>query len=242
MVMEPSMSTPESSLVPAPTSDVATRSVAVDPLAWLSGEERNAYDVFLSRLRSAGSPTFPLSPETEVGLYQLFLNGRGVTEIYQANPNYNLGQIVYAAISGNWAARKVDYLNKLYDGVTARFAQASAEGIELAADVVAAARLLHSKKIAAYLKSSDEKDLAGIDVTSLAAVTKAVDLMLKLSGQDRVQKHDVRAKVEHEVVSKDISEPGSRQKLPPVDRLALLTGWAGQEDTKKQRGRVIDVE
>lgn len=237
------MSTPESSsLVPASAGrSVAPSSGSDDPLGWLTGEEQNALDVFTSRLRTAGSPTFPLAPETEVGLYQLFLNGRSITEIHQGHPNYNLGQIVYAAVSGNWAARKRDYLDRLYDRVTARFAQASAEGIELAADVVAAARLLHGKKVAAFLKSGDEKDLIGVDVTSLGAVTKAVDLMMKLTGQDRVQKHEHRAKVEHEVVPPTSPLPRSGP-APTVNRAALLSQWAVEEGEKQTRGRVIDVE
>lgn len=218
---------------------VQPASAADEPLAWLTGEERNALDVFTSRLRTAGSPTFPLAPETEVGLYQLFLNGRSLTEIFQAHPHYNLGQVVYAAVSGNWVSRKNDYLDRLYERVTARFAQASAEGIELAADVVAAARMLHGKKVAAYLKSGDEKDLFGVDVTSLGAVTKAVDLMMKLSGQDRVQKHDHRGKVEHEVVPV-LPASGGQRAAVKIDRVALLEKWAAEE--KKPRGRVFDVE
>lgn len=163
------------------------------PVAELSKAERLAYDSWCARSEPA------LSPQFQAQLFELFLNGSSCEEIVKLNPGLQLGSVVAARIRGNWDERRDEHLNKLLEGIRERVQQVTLETVEVMADTLAVANKMHAKKLKKYLQTGNPEDLKGIDFTptSMRQYKDVVDLLMKLTGQDKQQK--VSGEIKHTV-------------------------------------------
>jgi hypothetical protein len=185
----------------------------------------------MSKLRTGGSTTFPLSPDTAVGMFQLYLQGRTLTDIRALNHQIGLGQIVYAAIEGDWYWRKKDHLDRLLSQAGDRALQAAAEGVNFIADAMAATRRLRGDQITKFLQSGDSKDLGDFDIGSIAQFKTLAELLLKLTGQDQVKNVKVSGAIDHSVAEVLRSSPTTLG-----NPAGILSAWA-QEEAEKQRAK-----
>lgn len=230
-------SLPESvALVPVVSSAVVAELEAEDdPLAWLDEPERHAYAHFMGNRNLRGqAATFPLSPGVAAGLYELYLNGRSLSEIRAQFPTqYGFGQIVHAAVEGKWYDRRLEYLGGLMDRAKSRALQVAAESVDFIADSMAAAHKMHGAALKKYLVSGDPKDLGAFGIGSLKQYRDTVEVLLKITGQDGTKRVAGTVKHEHTVRTIPTAPP-----VPPSPgaSVALLGRWATQE-LDKQSGK-----
>lgn len=218
-------------------SNAASQSQSVvDELAWLLPAERYAYDTFLQNRKLPGSRYAPISTGTAMALFQLFLNGRSLREIYDLNQHFSFGQVVHAAVDGRWADHRKVYLDTLFANQTLRAQQVAAEGAEFTGDIMAAAHKLHGAAVRKFLQSGDVADLGAMGIGSLAQYQKVAELHQKLTGQDKVQTQKVSGTVkhkhEHSVRMIPTAPPPA---ITPQTTLNFLTEW-GAEELQKQEG------
>lgn len=177
---------------------VDVKEVKPDPTWWLLPAERYAYDQFLLKYCKTGSNSYPIAPGLQEGVFALFINGRTLAEIRKLNPNLSMGQLVHAAIENNWYEAKELYLATMVERAKIRAVQATAEGLEFAADLIAALRKQHGNNIARFLQTGDISDLGSATSTSVIRQLKELtELLSKLTGQDQVKKVTLKATVEH---------------------------------------------
>lgn len=217
---------PASAAPSAPVARSVDAEPAPDPLAWLSPAERYAYDYFVARARKGGSETYPLSPEVNASLFEVYLRGRGVREIHALQKNrFSLGQVVHAAVEGEWPRRRQQLIEERLEEAKVRALQAATDGVEYVADGLAAAARLQRERVSRYLETGDPADLGTADF-SVASVQKLAETLLKLTGQDRVttQKTVHSGAVDHRFVP---------VAPPPTDPAATLASWAKEAAAKK---------
>jgi hypothetical protein len=224
-------SPPESvALVPVASSD-AELELADDPLAWLDEPERHAYTYFMAnRNRRGQADTYPLAPGVVAGLFELYLNGRSLSEIRAQFPTqYGLGQIVHAAVEGKWNEQRQTYLAGLMDRAKGRALQVAAESVNFIADSMAAAHKLHGEALRKYMVSGNPKDLGAFGIGSLKQYRDLVDILMKVTGQDGNRRVAGTVKHEHTVRTIPTAPPPPQ---PVQAAVAALGTWAKDELSK----------
>ena len=126
----------------------------------------------------------PLAPSAQAALFEGFLNGQSCEEMALLNRGWQLGAIVRACVEGDWHARKSQHLDSILHQVKSRVEQVQVESVLFTANLLAAANKKHGIALRKYLISGDEKDLDGLAINSLKAYKEAVELLMKLTGQD----------------------------------------------------------
>lgn len=197
-----------------------------DPTWWLTPGELYAYNQFLLKYCKNGSNTYPIAPGTKEGLFALFLNGKTIGEIRKLNPQFSLGQLVHAAIEDDWAQTKSAYLETMVQRAKVRAIQATAEGLEFAADLVAALRKQHGDHIARFLQTGDINDLgAATSTTVIRQLKELTELLSKLTGADQTKKVKFEGVMEHRSALESIPMAPVPQKAPNQ----TLKTWAVTE-------------
>ena len=191
---------------------------------WLTPSELYAYNQFLLKYCKNGSNTYPIAPGVKEGLFALFLNGKTIAEIRKLNPQFSLGQITNAAIEDDWYEAKQIYLETMVQRAKVRAIQATAEGLEFAADLVAALRKQHGDHIARFIQTGDVNDLGGATSTTVIRQLKELtELLSKLTGADQTKSVRIQATVEH--TGDMLIRPTA---TPPSDKLSK---WAQEKKT-----------
>jgi hypothetical protein len=172
----------------------------------LSPEEARAYRIYLKK----NDP--PLAPRIQAELFSLYLNGSSTEEIAALNPNFNLGMIVRAKVDGLWDLRRQEHLDHLLSTVKDRALQVQLESVVLTSDMLASANKMFGNKFKKFLQTGDDKELGTLKIDSLKQYRDAVDLFMKLTGQDKKMeiKSDTKTTVEF------------TGKLSPKEAAALL--------------------
>lgn len=147
----------------------------------LSLKERVAYENYLA---NGGAN---ISPSTQAQFLALFLRGKSCEEICALNPSWPLGAIVKCRIEGDWDKRLFEYREQLFSGVKERLQQIELESINFLTDMLAAAHKQQGDKIKRYLQTGNEDDLGEMKISSIAGYSKVLELVVKVTGQDRQQ-------------------------------------------------------
>jgi hypothetical protein len=80
---------------------------------------------------------------------------------------------------------KNEYISSLHENVKNRLIKAQMESVSFLADVMSATHKKYGSRIAKYLQSGDENDLGGFEISTVAQYNKAIEGLLKISGQDQ---------------------------------------------------------
>jgi hypothetical protein len=169
-----------------------------DRLAWLSDSEKYALDYFRKSFQKGGASTYAIAPSTQAQLFVLYLNGRSLNEIRILNhPNFNLGQIVAAAVDNDWEGQKREYSSGLMQKARERFQQVGCESLAFLGDTLSAAHKMHGDAMARYLQSGNPADLGAFTITNIRQYKEVLELLLKASGQDKTTNLNVKGVVEH---------------------------------------------
>lgn len=174
----------------------------------------------LTRWQNSNHP--PLAPETQARLFKLFLNGKSTHEIHRLNSQFSLGQIVHARIKGEWDRRAEQHLDELLNGVKARVQQVTLESITFVADLLAAANQMHGEAIKKYLQSGNPDDLGALQIQTLDGYRKAVELLQKLTGQDKQQKGEMTVVHKADESMQNVGKPNMSSAEEAARILELL--------------------
>ena len=169
--------------------------VPVEQLTYLAERERYAYLYFLQNRGKTGASSFPLAYSSQESLYNLYLNGRTCVEIREANPQFGLGQIVFACVDGDWERRRQEHFEGLMAKVGDRVKQVTMEGASFAADVMSATHALYKQKINQFYQTGDMEILKDLGLGSVKTYKDAVELLQTLTGQDKVK--TVKGQIDH---------------------------------------------
>ena len=173
-----------------------------DKLAWLSESERYALEYFQKSYQKGGASTYSIAPSVQAQLFGLYLNGRSLGEIRQLNhPSFSLGQIVDAAVQGDWYNQKLEYQSGLLQQARTRLEQIGCESVAFLADSLAAAHKLHGAALQKFLQTGNPADLGAFGVTSIRQYKEVAELILKMTGQDKTSTLNVKGEVKHTAVS-----------------------------------------
>lgn len=128
-----------------------------------------------------------LAPALSVRLFELFLNGSSCEEIVKLNNGvYTLGQVLEARVRDQWDDKKDRYLADLYGGVLDRVKQTQIEAVGFTSDLLAVAHKQFGQKLKKYLQNGDETELKDVvSLGSLQGYSKAIEILLKLTGQEK---------------------------------------------------------
>jgi hypothetical protein len=167
-----------------------------DKTFWLTESERYALDYFNKTFQKGGASTYPLAPTVQAQLFGLYLQGRSLGEIRQLNhPAFSLGQIVHAAIEGDWYRQKLEYQGNLLQAAKERLQQIGCESVQFLADSLAAAHKQHGEALQKYLQSGNAADLGAFGIGSIRQYKEVAELILKMTGQDKTSTLNVKGEV-----------------------------------------------
>lgn len=188
--------------------------IVLSPVERLSPEERKAYKLYIQK----GDP--PLAPGVQAQLFNLYLNGSTCEDIVKLNPNFTLGMVARAKVEGLWDERREKHINHLFENVRERVQQVQMESVMFSADLLASANKMFGDKLKSYLQTGDDRELGTLRIDSLKQYRDAVELLLKLTGQNR--------KVEVTGQTKTVVE--LKGPMQPRDAAALLRKAVTKEE------------
>jgi hypothetical protein len=161
-----------------------------DKESLLTERELREYRIFM-RLKQP-----PMAPSTQEQFYQLFIQGNNCEEIHRLNPHgFSLGAIVRARIENDWDQKYREHQGNLIMKARERVQQVTLETVDRVANELAASNKLINDKVKRFLQSGDPNELQGTGVGSQRHLKDAVELLQKLTGQDK--KQQVTGTVEH---------------------------------------------
>jgi hypothetical protein len=203
-----------------------------DELSWLEPSERYAYNYIEPRLRRGGSDTYPLAPSISDGMFQLYLQGRTLNEIRRINPQFSLGQIVHAAVEGHWNLQRDAWVALSMARAKARAVLAAADGVEMAADMMAAFRRLHGETVSKFLQSGRVEDLGtAININSIRQLKEISEILMRLTGQDQKKSLSGVVEVKHSggIITVPVTPP---KVLDTTEASGTLAAWAAVQKKK----------
>lgn len=144
-------------------------------------------------------------------LRNLFFRGHSCQEIAEYNHGISMGMVVRARVDYKWDDARREYLYNLMREAQSTVQQKHYETIRFITDSIAVYEKAIGEKQRKYLQTGDSADLAGIEI-SQNQYSKFIDLLLKLTGQDKPQIQ----KIEH---SGTIGvQPVLQPPTVPIDR------------------------
>lgn len=130
-----------------------------------------------------------LAPSTSAGMFDLFLQGNTLTEIFRLNKAFPYGAILWSYVEEKWEDKKARYIEDLHEATKNKLMKATIDTTGLLADVLSAAALKHGSKLRKYIQTGNVADLGdAMTADSITAIVKAVDGLQKLTGQDKIMK------------------------------------------------------
>ena len=207
--------------------------VKIDPEGWLTKAEKAALAKFKEYYQKGGIETKDLSPLAAAKLYNLFLEGCTLTEIADLNPELGLGTIVSSAVSDRWDIRRQEYREELYDRAKQNALQIVAEGANFMTTVLVAAHKKHGDKLRKYIQTEDPQYLVNtINIESLRGYKEAVEVFMRLTGQDQIKRVLVDGNVTH------TDAPPKEPPKPELSPVALATDITQLAALKRDRKEV----
>lgn len=204
-------------------SEVVDVEVVVDEKAWLTDNEKAALARFKENYQKGGAETYALSTTKALQFYSLFLDGSTLTEISDLNPQVGLGTIVNSAIEGGWDLKRKQYLDELYNRAKDRAIQVVAEGAGFIATLLSVAHKKHGVKLKKFLQTEDPKELIEcMTIDGLRTYKEAVEVLMKLTGQDSIKRVQVTGEVTHTETSPKEPEPTPISLATSISQLAAL--------------------
>ena len=207
-----------------------------DPLEWLDAAERYAYDHFLRKrtdiITSRTSAYSVLAPSVVTQMEVLYIKGgKTLPEIRQLYKQFSLGQIVYAAVQENWHLKRAADVQITAQRAKIRAELAFFESMEVAADAVAAIRVLHGDNIARFIATRDVNELKDSNpLAVLRQLKEAAAVLAQLTGKDQVKRVAVSGNVTH-----SLSLPMAPPAAAPGEDSSTLRSWALTERAKLEK-------
>jgi hypothetical protein len=186
-----------------------------DPQAWLTPSEKYALTYFKESFQKGGASTYAIAPSVQAQLFTLYLNGRSLNEIRQLNhPAFSLGQIVHAAVEGDWYNQKAEYQSGLMLAARERLQQVGCESVKFLADSISAAHKQHGEALQKYLQSGNPADLGAFGIGSIRQYKEVLELLLKATGQDKTSTTNlnVQGEVLHTATESTTSPAGTKTR------------------------------
>jgi hypothetical protein len=193
-----------------------------ESLSWLSVDELACLTHFRDPKNycRGGSTTVPIAPSVAEQLFTLYLAGKSLTEIRRLNHQYYLGQIVDAAVSGNWHIQRQQYLSELSARSADRLKQTAMECVDFMADQLSVTHKMHGDALKKYLQTGNPTDLGSFGSLSPTMYKSIFELLLKASGADRPQNNitikgdmiNTTAPVQKNVIKKTLAERTAEKK------------------------------
>ena len=131
------------------------------------------------------------------------------------NPGFSLGSIVSSRIAGEWDRRMAEYTSELLDTTLARVQQVTLESAGFVSNLLVTANQQYGDCLKRYMQSGNEADLGDLKISSLQAYKTAIELLQKITGQDKTQK------VSGEVLLKVDPSTLSLTKPPTAEEVAV---------------------
>ena len=192
----------------------------------LSAEEYGSMKVYIE---SGGQA---LSPSTASNMFNLFLNGSSLQEIWKLNRQIALGSIIEAAVKFNWHTEKVQYSQDLHGKIREKVVQSQLQATELLTDMLTVANKQHSEKLKRYIQSGNLEDLEGsMNIENLTALLRTIDGLREITNQNKAK--DAKAMVDINVIqagtrditaAADVKQLGSKgtEKFTPEQAKSIL--------------------
>lgn len=168
-------------------------------------------------------------------MFELFINGSDVDEIWTLNPAFPKAAINWCRIKYDWDRMMKEQIFKMQQRIADRVMKAQLEATALYTDIISAANKKHSENLKKYLQTGDERYLKKtIDISSVHQLQKAVEGLQKVTNQDKsfrvTEEKNVNVSVDLKSSSGDMS-PETATKI-----LAAIAEENRKKDLKDQKG------
>jgi len=168
-------------------------------------------------------PGSQLAPSLVAQFYKLFLEGYTAEKIQELNPQYPLGAILHAQVKFDWDAKRDAYSEQLQKQVVERLMNTTLEAVNFVSDLLAVSHKKYGGQLKKYLQTGNEEELKGnMMVNGLLGYQKAVELLQKLTGQDKAKAPTVPPSAQSAGSVIDVASTPVRAALPPGEARVVI--------------------
>lgn len=181
----------------------------------------NEFSALRKYIESGGKE---LSADTVDKFFELFLNGSDCKEIHRLNKPFPLEAILWAMVKYHWAYQKDNHIYQRQQAIANKVMRAQLEATDLVSDMLVAAKRKHSDKLKKYIQTGNEEDLAGaMSIDNLNSLLKAIEGLMKVTGQDRQTTTKTITKNDQTVnVNVNAQVSGTQSALAPEEAAQIL--------------------
>lgn len=142
--------------------------------------------MFAYRLYIDRKDTLPniLAPALQARMLSLYVQGRTCEEIAKIMPAHAFGQIVYCRVHGSWDRLMAEQLDRLLYDTVRRTQRVQLDTIQTMLDLISAHNQINKEAVERYF-ATGEKEIFSEEAGISASYKAAMELMLKLTGQDQ---------------------------------------------------------
>lgn len=173
----------------------------------------------------------PLAGTLVAQLYQLFLESYSCAQIAELNKSKGLTEadVLYASKKYHWHSNRDRYAFNLQNQIQQKIAKAELEMVEHVTNMLSVTHKHEREQMLKYMQTGAEEDKPSNMPTTLKQYKDLIDLMQKITGKDKITKHEV--KTENKTTF-SIDE-ATRKSLSAEDQMKLLANMVSEQEGKK---------
>ena len=156
---------------------------------FLSNKELDIYRKYIE------SENLTVAPSKATAFFSLFLQGYSCDEISRMNPGFDIGLILKTRVDQSWDQRRLEHIQHLLNDVRNIVQSTQLEAIRFVSESLTVFRKMASEKFQKYLQTGNVKDLGEFKNMSFKVYKDLLEMLLRLTGQDTLQR--VQGCVEH---------------------------------------------
>jgi len=142
---------------------------------------------------------------------------------------------VYAAAVNDWQSRRQEHLDLSVERAKVRALLAITEGVDIAADMMAALKKIHTDNISMYLMSGDLRHLnkgTGSPMQAIKQLRDITEVLMKLTGQDQKKNVSGSIEVKHSGLP---TIPSKKLEIDSTVEGNVLADWAAAEKARLKK-------
>jgi len=141
----------------------------------------------------------PIAPTLAADMLNLFMENYSCSEIAKINKGLSEIDVLYCRYKYNWDEQRDKYAKELQEQVVQKLMKMKLESMEFLTNMLSVLHKDERQKMMTYLQTGKEEDKPKSWVNGIGAYKSIIETLQKLTGEDKVQKHEVKA--EHRIIS-----------------------------------------
>lgn len=165
----------------------------------------------------------PISPTLAASMFNLFLENYPCTKIAEINKGFTESDVLYCRYRFNWDDQRNQYADTLQQQMLNKLKKIQFESLEFLTNTLSVLHKSERDKMLTYLQTGKPEDKPEMWIKSIAGYKSIIETIQKLTGEDKVHKHEIKAEYRVSVASKEVTDQMPKEVQSSLLKQLLAT-------------------